>query len=154
MGGSANTTCLQGELLLVLVVFLEEWLYDLFSILSLGDAEFDRRLCSNNSAGGGGGFIIDVLAAIVVEVIAELVLFVVVVVVSQCVKEMQTSPTRNCLQGSLYLANVWSGLELLQPWPTTKNGCSNVASTATWKNSNFYQRLFEAAYNNCQVIYF
>ena len=50
----------------------------------------------------------DVLAAIVVEVIAELVLFVVivVVVVSQCVKEMQTSPTRNCLQGSLYLANV------------------------------------------------
>ena len=79
-GESVNTTCLLGEdPLLVLLVLLdkylgclnangdgqpppeveEEKLYDLFSILSLGDAELDRRLCSNiDSAGGGGGFII------------------------------------------------------------------------------------------------
>jgi hypothetical protein len=91
----------------------------LLSNLSLGEAELLLRLSSICSlVGGGGGLISDIPTFL-----SEL----------QWVKEIQTSPTDNCLQGNWYLPIVLSGLELLQPWPNTKKGCSRVASTATYK---------------------
>ena len=50
---------------------------------------------------------------------------------AEWVSETQTSPTASLWQGSPYRWSVLSGVTADHPWPNTKNGCSNVASTVT-----------------------